>query len=63
MSNMSKKHFEALASMIYHMRGAKNVSEPARRVFALYLARELWNMSRKFDKARFLKACDVDLDQ
>lgn len=61
---MSKKNFEALASMVYHMRDAllpsgQRLSEEARREFALSLARELWNTNARFDKARFLQACGI----
>lgn len=62
---MSKKDFEAFASMVYHMRDAllpsgQRLSEEARREFALTLARELWGTSTRFDKAWFLKACGVE---
>lgn len=62
MSNISRKHFEALAAAFRRAHvDVANASGPAYgiNVAAAYVAAELARFNPNFDSARFLEACEA----
>ena len=56
---MTRKHFEAIAKVMNAWRGA--IDDESHRYLSLELAGVLQEANERFDKQRFLKACEGPL--
>ncbi len=56
---MTKKHYEAIAAVIYHHLNNGDISDMAAYEIASGLAYEFEKDNPKFQSARFLQACGV----